>query len=222
MRHFGRLRIELGFERSLLNSLFLSSTLSVAATLFCAMGGYALAKFRFAGRGIITGVVLGMLVVPGTLLLAPLYQLLFQLRLLDTYAGVLLPLAAPAFGVFLFRQAASSTIPDALLEAARLDGAGEFRTFFMIVLPLLRPMVGAFMLITFLGTWNNYLWPQIVLQAGDKYPLSVAIAQLKSVYAQDYGLLMAATLVSIAPPLVLFVTLQREFIAGLTSGAVKG
>ncbi|MBN2445237.1 MAG: carbohydrate ABC transporter permease [Phycisphaerae bacterium] len=198
-----------------------SSTLSVLATLFCAMGGHALAKFRFAGGGVLTGLVLGMLVVPGTLLLAPTYQSLFRLHLLDTYAGVLRPLAAPAFGVFLFRQSAASTIPDALLEAARLDGAGEFRTFITIAL-LLRLMVGAFMLITLLGTWNNFLWPQIALQSGDKYPLSVAIAQLKSVYAQDYGLLMAATLVSIAPVLALFLLLQREFIAGLDLGGCEG
>ncbi len=222
LSHFTRLHSELHFERQLLNSLFFSATLSVLATLACAMGGYALAKFHFRGRVTLTALVLGMLVVPGTLLLAPTYRLLYQLGLLDTYAGVLLPLAAPAFGVFLFRQAASSTIPDALLEAARLDGAGEIRTFFAIVVPLLRPMIGAFMLISFLSMWNNFIWPQVVLQSGAKYPLSVAIAQLKNVYSQDYGLLMAATLVSILPVLLLFLTLQRDFIAGLTSGAVKG
>lgn len=222
LEHFRRLHSELGFERPLLNSLFLASTLSAVATLACALGGYALAKFEFRGRAALTALVLGMLVVPGTLLLAPTYRLLYQLGLLDTYAGVLLPLAAPAFGVFLFRQAASSTVPDALLEAARLDGAGELRMFFAIVVPLLRPMIGAFMLISFLGMWNNFIWPQVVLQTGTRYPLSVAIAQLKNVYSQDYGLLMAATVVSIAPVLILFLTLQRDFIAGLTSGAVKG
>ena len=109
-----------------------------------------------------------------------------------------------------------------LIEAARIDGSGEMRIFFTVVLPLVRPMVGAFLLITFLGTWNNYISPQVILQSPERFPLSVAIAQLKGVYSQDYGMLMAGTLVSVLPVLVLFLLLQREFIAGLTSGAVKG
>ena len=222
LAHFTRLYTEQHFEQNLLNSVFLSSTLSALATLFCAMGGYALAKFRFRGRGLLTALVLGMLVVPGSLLLPPTYQLLYRLGLLDAFAGVILPLAVPAFGVFLFRQASLNGVPDALLEAARIDGCSEYRTFFTIVLPMLRPTIGAFLLISFLNTWNNFIWPQVVLQSGAKQPLSVAIAQLKSVYAQDYGLLMAGTLLSIAPVLVLFLLLQREYISGLTAGAIKG
>jgi ABC-type glycerol-3-phosphate transport system permease component len=222
LAHFGRLFNDLSFGNHVLNSFFLASVTSVLATLFCAMGGYALAKFRFRGRGVLTTLVLSAIIVPGALLLAPTYQLLYRLGLLDTFAGVILPAAVPAFGVYLFRQAILSSVPDSLLEAARIDGCGEFRTFFTMVLPMVRPMTGAFLLITYLGTWNNFIWPQVVLQSADKQPLSVAIAQLKSVYSQDYGMLMAGTLVSVAPVLILFIVLQREFIAGLTSGAVKG
>jgi ABC-type glycerol-3-phosphate transport system permease component len=208
--------------RALLNSVFLSSVTAVLATLFCAMGGYALAKFKFRGQGAVLALVLSALIVPPTLLLAPGYQLLFHFGLLDSFAGVILPAMAPAFGVFLFRQASLTGVPGQLLEAARMDGCGEIRTFFTIALPLLRPMSAAFMLITFLGVWNNFIVPQVVMQSPGKFPLSVAVSQLKGIYYQDYGLQMAGTLLSVAPVLLLFLLLQRAFIAGLTSGAVKG
>lgn len=213
---------ELGFARPLINSVFYSSASALFATLLSASTGYVLAKSRFRGRGTLTLVVLGALIIPPTLLIAPTYELLYRLDLLDTGWGLLLPTFAPAFGVFLFRQAVMQSVPDELLEAARIDGCGEMSIFFVVVLPLIRPMVGAFLLITFLAMWNNFISPQIVLQTESKQPLSVAIAQLRGVYRTDYGLLMAATVVSIAPVAALFLLLQRQFISGLTSGAVKG
>ena len=207
---------------ALVNSVFLSSVVAIGATICCAAGGYALARFTFRGRAAVTTLVLGALIIPPPLLLAPTYELLYHLGLLDSYLGLLLPAFAPAFGVFLFRQATIQSVPRELLEAARIDGCSEMRTFFVIVLPLLRPMVGAFVLITFLAWWNNFIGPQVVLQSPEKYPLAVAIAQLKGNYYQDYGLQMAATLVSVAPVMILFLMLQKDFIAGLTAGAVKG
>lgn len=220
--HYVRLFTEHGFALAILNSVFLSSTCAVIATLTSSMAGYALARFEFPGRGLVTAIVMGVLVVPGTVLLAPSYQLLFQMNLLDTFSGLILPAAAPAFGVFLFRQAVRSSVPPQLMEAARIDGAGELRIYLEVALPLLRPMVGAFLLITFLGAWNNFIGPQIVLQTPERFPLAVAVNQLRGVYYQDYGLQMAGTLVSVFPVLALFLLLQNEFIAGLTSGAVKG
>ncbi len=219
--NFRTLLADAAILRALLNSWFLSSVTAVAATAVCAMAGYALAKYRFAGRGVLIAVVLAAVIVPPTLLLAPGYQLLYRLGLLDSFAGLIVPAAAPAFGVYLFRQAARGSVPDELIEAARIDGCGELGIFARIGLPLLRPMLGAFMLITFLGVWNNFIHPQIVLQSTDKFPLSVAVAQLKGVYYQDYGLQIAGTLLSVAPVLGLFLLLQREFVSGLTSGAVK-
>jgi len=213
---------DLGFGKPLVNSLFYSATSALFATLTACAAGYILAKHRFKGRELITLLVLGALIIPPTLLIAPSYELLFDLNLLDTRWGLLLPTLAPAFGVFLFRQAVKQSVPDELLEAARIDGCSEFGIFFQIVLPLVRPMIGAFLLITFLGMWNNFVSPQIVLQSESKQPLSVAIAQLRGVYRTDYGLLMAATVVSIAPVAALFLLLQKQFISGLTSGAVKG
>jgi multiple sugar transport system permease protein len=213
---------DLGFGGAFLNSVFYSSTTAVLATLICAAAGYALAKFRFRGRNGVTLGVLALIVLPPTLLIAPGYELLYHLGLLDTVPGLILPFLAPAFGVFLFRQAVTQSVPDQLLEAARMDGCSEVEVFFAIALPLIRPMVGAFLLITFLGMWNNFISPQIVLQSSDKQPLSVAIAQLRGLYRSDYGLMMAGTVVSIAPGAVLFLMLQKQFISGLTTGAVKG
>jgi ABC-type glycerol-3-phosphate transport system permease component len=204
------------------NSVFYASVFSVLSTLCAAMGGYALAKFTFRANRPLTALVLASLIIPGPLLLAPGYQLIYRLGLLDSFMGLILPGIAPAFGVFLFRQALLHTVPLDLIEAARIDGCGEIRCFFTIVLPLVRPMLGAFLLITFMGAWNNFIQPQIILQTPEKFPLAVAIAQLKGLYSADYGLLMAGTVVSIAPVMGLFLLLQKDFIAGLTSGAVKG
>lgn len=221
-RNFHRLLFELHFSNFILNSFFISSVTAVLATLFASLGGYALAKFNFRGKPFILGVVLMAIILPGPLLLAPVYQLLYQLGLLNTYWGLILPGMAPAFGIFLFRQAMLNSVPGELLESARIDGCGEWRIFFSIVLPIIRPMVGAFLLINFLGNWNNFIMPQVILQDETMFPLSVAIAQLRGTYNTDYALISAGTIVSIMPVMLLFLMLQREFISGLTSGAVKG
>lgn len=218
---YSRLFRELDFQQGLLNSIFLASVTGILATLFCAMGGYALAKFRFKGRGFCTALVLAAVLIPAPLIIAPVYQLLFRMSLLDSFSGLILPALAPAFGVFLFRQAIVSGVPNDLLEAARIDGAGEWRTFMMVVLPLVRPMIGTFLMVTYLATWNNFISPQVVLQDPSRFPLSVAVAELRRGYYNDYGLQMAGTVVSILPVMVLFLIMQRDFVSGLTSGAVK-
>jgi ABC-type glycerol-3-phosphate transport system permease component len=220
--NFRRLFLELGLPRAMLNSIFLASITSLFATLFCAMGGYALAKFSFRGRAWITPLVIGAVIIPPTLLLAPGFELIFHLGLLDTYAGFILPGLAPAFGVFLFRQAMLNSVPSEFIESARLDGGGEIRIFFQIVLPLVRPMIGAFLILSFLAVWNNFVGPQLIMQSAERQPLAVAMNNLRGLYGIDYGLVLAGTLFSIAPIMCLFLLLQKEFISGLTSGAVKG
>ena len=220
--NFDRLLFDLNFANFILNSFFIASVTAILGTLFASLGGYALAKFRFAGKPFILGTVLMAIIIPGPLLLAPVYQLLYQLGLLNTYWGLILPGLAPAFGIFLFRQAMLNSVPGELLESARIDGCGELRIFFSIVLPIIRPMVGAFLLINFLFNWNNFIMPQVILQDETKFPLAVAIAQLRGTYNTDYALISAGTIVSILPVMLLFLMLQREFISGLTSGAVKG
>jgi multiple sugar transport system permease protein len=141
----------LGFGRAVVNSVFYASVSSLLTTLCAAMGGYALAKFAFRANRLLTALVLAALIIPGPLLLAPSYQLIYRLGLLDSFTGLILPGIAPAFGVFLFRQALLQSVPLDLIEAARIDGCGEIRCFLTIVLPLVRPMFGAFLLITFMG-----------------------------------------------------------------------
>ncbi len=220
--NYERLFTEVGLGNALLNSVFLASAAAVLATVCCAAAGYALAHFRFKGRIPLSLVLIATVVIPPTLLLAPLYKLLFDLSLLDTYTGLLLPGLAPAFGIILFRQAMLQGVPTALLEAGRIDGCSEWGLFVDVAMPLVRPMVGAFMMITFLAMWNNFITPQIVLQSQEKYPLAVAVAQLRGLYQQEYGMMMAGTVVAVAPVAALFLWFQRDFIAGLTSGAVKG
>lgn len=222
LKHFVTLFTDAGVGRATVNSFFLASVTAILATLCSAMCGYALAKYRFAGRSALLWLVLGALAIPAALLIAPGYQVIYWLGLLDTFSGLILPAIAPAFGVYLFRQAFIASMPDEMIEAARVDGCGEIRLFFTIALPMVRPMVGAFLLITYLGTWNNFIAPQIIMQSQDKLPLSVFVAQLRGPYGTEYGMIMAGTLVAIAPVLVLFLLLQRDFIAGLTAGAVKG
>lgn len=221
LTHYRDLFGKLDFVTPLLNSVLLSSATAVLGTLFAAMGGYALARFEFPGRKVVTALVIGAVLIPAPLLLAPGYELLFKIGLLNTFTGVILPAAAPAFGVFLFRQSIVSSVPRELLEAARLDGCGEVRMFFEMVMPLVKPMIGTFVMLTFLGAWNNFVTPQVILQSESKFPLSVAVAQLRGTYYQNYGLQMAGTVVSIVPVLVLFLALQRSFVSGLTAGAVK-
>ena len=222
LKHFVTLFTDAGVGRATVNSFFLASVTAILATLCSAMCGYALAKYRFPGRAALLWLVLGSLAIPAALLIAPGYQVIYWLGLLDTFSGLILPAIAPAFGVYLFRQAFIASMPDEMIEAARVDGCGEIRLFFTIALPMVRPMIGAFLLITYLGTWNNFIAPQIIMQSQEKLPLSVFIAQLRGPYGTDFGMIMAGTLVAIAPVLVLFLLLQRDFIAGLTAGAVKG
>ncbi len=229
--HLGRLTLDnfralfekQPFGRWLINSVFLASTATVASVALSSLGGFALAKYRFAGRRFVTAGMLGTLLLPAQVLLPGEYELMVHLGWVDSYAAILLPGAVSIFGVFLFRQAMLG-VPDDLLSAGRIDGASELRLWWEIVMPAVRPMTGAFTLLSFLAAWGSYLWPQIILQDEAKYPLPVGLANLAGLaeYQSNYGILMAATLLGLLPVAILFFALQRDFVGGLTSGAVKG
>jgi multiple sugar transport system permease protein len=208
------------FWRYVANSMFLASTITTLSMLFGSMGGYALAKYRFAGRGPILVFMLASLTIPTVVLLAPNFEIIFRLGWMDTFAALIVPAAVSVFGIFLFRQAILA-VPDELIEAGRIDGCGEFRIYLTLVMPLVRPMTGAFCLVSFLGTWNALLGPNVFLQSQSKLPLPVVLNQYIGEYAQQYGVFLAGTLIAVIPPAVLFLALQREFVSGLTSGAVK-
>jgi ABC-type glycerol-3-phosphate transport system permease component len=209
------------FYRYILNSLFLACTMTMIQLFFASMGGYALAKYHFRGRNILLMYMLGTMMVPHILLLAPVYDLIVKIGWIDSYLALIVPPAVSVFGVFLFRQAIVG-VPNDLIEAARIDGCSEFGIYFRVIMPTVRPMTGAFCLVTFMGAWNAFLGPQIFLHTQAKLTLPVILNQYVGFYQQEYGVFLAGTLLAIIPPAILFFALQKEFISGLTSGAVKG
>jgi ABC-type glycerol-3-phosphate transport system permease component len=209
------------FLTYLTNTTFVAAMTALLTTLISALGGFALAKYQFRGQRLVTVFMLATMLLPPVVLLAPLFRLVRELGLIDSYWALILPGSASGFGVLIMRQYLVS-IPDAVLDAGRLDGASDLRIFWSLILPLVRPIVSALVIFTFLTSWNAYLWPMIVLRDEDHYLLTMGVTNVvASVYQQEYGVVLAGTLISIAPILVLFCFLQREFISGLTLGAVK-
>ena len=213
----------LNFPQFFVNSLIVALSVTAANLLVCSMLGYALAKMDFPGKRLLFALVLGVLMVPGMVLFVPQFVLVSNLGLVNTYLGLILPSLAVAgpFGVFLMRQYISG-LPDELIEAARIDGAGEFRIFAQVIAPLTKPALATLGILMFLGSWNNFLWPLVVAQTEDKYTLPVALA-LYSVGQNrtDYGLLMAGAFVVVIPILVVFVLLQRHFVEGIATTGIK-
>ena len=209
------------YLRSLYNSIFLACSGVILQLFFCSLAGYALAKYEFKGKKVLMGIQLVTVFIPGAVTLGPGYQLMYQLGLVDTYAGMLIGAAGNVFGIFLFRQAIMG-VPDELMNAARIDGSSEFGIYWNIIMPIVRPMTGAFCLLTFMGSWNSLLWPSMMLQSSAHHTLPIALASLVGLYSQKYGMMMAGTFVMVLPVVALFLVLQKEFISGLTSGAVKG
>jgi len=210
-----------GMGRYLVNSVVLTIVVTLVSLLFNVAAGYAFAKLRFAGRDRIFKVLLGALVIPSQVAMVPLFLLLKQLGLVNTYGGVIVPAMAGIFGIFVVRQYALS-IPDELLEAARIDGANEFRIFRSVIVPVLKPIVVTLAVFTALGTWNDFMWPLIVLNDSDLYTLPVALASLSREHVQDNELMMAGSVLTTLPVLLVFLVLQRYYIEGLTLGSVKG
>ena len=210
-----------GMGRYLANSVFLAVSATILSLLFNVAAGYAFAKLRFFGRDRLFKLLLGTLVVPGQVAMVPLFLMLKQMGLVNTYGGVIVPGMASIFGIFLVRQYAQS-IPDELIEAARIDGASEFRIFRSIVVPVLKPIIVTLAVFTLLGTWNDFMWPLIVLTDRDLYTLPVALASLSREHVQDNELMMAGSVVTVLPVLALFLALQRHYIAGLLAGGLKG
>nr|WP_239096370.1 carbohydrate ABC transporter permease [Streptomyces sp. SID11385] len=206
-----------------MNSVIVAVLVTVCNLVFCSMLGYALAKLDFFGRNKIFALVLAALMVPGNLMLLPMYVLMNKLNLLDSYAGLVLPFAAGAFGVFLMRQFMQS-IPDELLEAARMDGASEWYIFWRIVMPLVKPALATLGILTFLGSWNNFVWPLIATNDPDKYTLPVALATFANDpnrAAGSNGVLMAGSLLVVLPVLFVFIVLQRHFKPDLATAGLK-
>jgi multiple sugar transport system permease protein len=221
--NYRQLFSRLDFPRYFANSALVAVSVTVANLVVCAMLGYALAKLEFAGKRLLFLLVLGMLMVPYVVLLVPQFVLVSNLHLVNTYAGLVLPALAVVmpFGVFLMRQYISG-LPDDLIDAARVDGAGEFRIFAAVIAPLTKPALATLGILTFLSSWNNFLWPLVAAQTEDKYTLPVALA-LYSVGQNrtQYGLLLAGSAVVVLPVLLVFIALQRHFVQGIAMTGLK-
>ncbi len=210
-----------GVGRYLANSVLVSSLATGLALLFTVPAGYAFAKLRFRGRDRVFQALVAALVIPGQIGMLPLFLELKAMGLVNSYAGVLVPWLAGIFGIFLVRQYALS-VPTEMLEAARVDGAGEWTILTRIVLPTLQPILVTLALFVFLGSWNDFLWPLIVLSDDRLYTLPVALAALSRERVQDIELMMAGSVVTTLPVLILFLALQRFYMRGLLAGSVKG
>lgn len=211
----------LDVARAFANSLGLATVITGISLLLNSMAGYAFAKLRFRGRDRIFRTLLAALVIPGQIAMLPLFLLLDAMGLIDTYAAVVIPGLASVFGIFLVRQYALS-IPDSLLDAARVDGASELRIYWSIVLPVCKPVLVTLAIFTFLGAWNDFLWPLIALADRDKYTLPVALANLLGEHAQDTELMMAGSVLTILPAVLVFLILQKHYVRGIVTGGVKG
>jgi multiple sugar transport system permease protein len=225
--NFVKLFTTLPMDRWFLNSAFVTAVRTVATLLFAAMAGYAFAKLRFWGRDTLFWLMLLVVMIPSFLTFLPLYRLMRDLGWYDTYLALIVPgITGGAWSMFLMRQFIR-TLPTELIESARMDGASEPAIFFRVILPLCTPALAVLGIFTFMANWNNLIWPLLVVESKELYPLTVALAFIRSGSAAfstrtDISLLMAGSVVVALPMIVAFVAFQRYFLKGVTIGALKG
>ncbi|MBT4097928.1 MAG: carbohydrate ABC transporter permease [Gemmatimonadetes bacterium] len=210
----------LPFPLYIFNTFFIAITTVLITLFLCSLTGYALARMRFRGRKFILYAVLATTMVPFQVLLIPLFIVTLRLGLVDSYAGVILPVAVNAFGIFLMRQA-FTTIPIDLEDAARIDGCGDFTIYARIMLPLVKPAMATLAAFTFVAQWNDFLWPLVVLKSRDLYTLQLGLASLQGVFGVNWRYISAASIIALAPTIAFFLLTQRFFTRGLAAGAVK-
>jgi ABC-type glycerol-3-phosphate transport system permease component len=201
------------------NSMFISGLQAAVQVTASSLCGFALARYQFAGKRLITILMLCVLALPWQAMLPATYELMRNWGWVNTFAAVILPGAVSAFGSLMYRQAFAS-VPQQLIDAARIDGAGEWRVWWQICLPIVRPTTAALVLMSFLGAWNSLIWPAVILQSEEKFPLAVALANLQGLpeYQVKLPMLLAAVVVAILPPMAVFFICQKEFVSGLSAG----
>ena len=205
----------------LFNIIFISAAAMLLTCITASLAGYALGKKRFIGRGVLFTIIICAMALPKQVIVIPLAQLMTFLNLKDTLWAVILPTVGWPFGVFLMKQF-SESIPTEILEAARVDGAGELRTFFSVVFPMIKPGIGALAIFTFVNTWNDYFLQLVMLISEEKWTLPLAIANMQGEMSTDYGLIMAGAALASVPIIIVFIAFQKYFTQGIAMGAVKG
>ncbi len=207
--------------RNFFNSVFIATSYTVLALFFCSLGGFAFAKFRFPGNKALFAFLLGTMMVPGMVGIVPSFIIMSWLGWVNTYWGMIIPGSAHAFGIFFMRQYIAS-LPDELLDAAKIDGCGDFGIYARIVLPVIVPALVTLAIMDFIGSWNNFLWPLIILRNYQMYTLLIAINLLPAAkFNTPWAAIMAGSTVSVVPLVILFIFLQRWFISGILMGSIR-
>jgi multiple sugar transport system permease protein len=219
--HYYDLFERLNLARYLMNSAIIAVSVTAISLIINSMAGFAFAKYRFRGRDKLFRFLLAGLVIPAQVTMLPLFLMLNKMGFINTYMGVMIPGMASIFGIFLMRQYMLS-IPDSLIDAARIDGAGDFMVYWRLVIPLCKPIFVTLAIFTFMGTWNDFLWPLIVMTDDSMYTLPVALANLSLEHVQDTELMMAGSVLTILPVMLVFMVLQKYYIRGIMMGSVKG
>lgn len=220
LENFKNLSEKINIVRIIFNSLFIAITYTLLTLLLDSMAGYALAKYEFKGKSIIFGIIISTLMVPSQVTLVPMFIMMNKIGWQNTYWAIIFPALANAFGIFLMRQNMTS-FPTALIEAARIDGCSEFGIFFQIVMPNMKPALGALGIYNFMSQWGNFMWPLIILATKDMYTLPVALASLEGLMYKDYGMMMLGSTISTIPIIIIFLIFQRQFVSGLIGGSIK-
>ncbi|MDX1341304.1 MAG: carbohydrate ABC transporter permease [Reinekea sp.] len=221
VQNYGNLLKIMDFWTGMMNSFSISVIGTAVSLLFCSMAGYALATYQFKGKNAIFGIMVGSMMIPPVLTLIPYYMVISALGLANTHLAVWLPFTINPFGIFLIRQYVVASVPKDLLEASKLDGASELRTYWSVVLPLLRPGLATLAIVQFVFLWNNFLQPLVVLNSPDKMVITQMLRGVQGVPNTPWGAVMLGTTISILPLVALYLTASKQMIAGLTAGAVK-
>ena len=208
------------FATFFVNSIFVSTGFTLLALFFSSLGGFGFCKYEFRGKKVLFMLLLGSMMIPFHVGLIPLYSLMAQIGWINSFQALIIPGSASAFAIFLIRQYVA-TVPDSLIDSARIDGCSEFGIYWRVVLPLLKPALGALTILLFMGRWNDFLWPSMVLLDEAHFTLPVGLKSLISTYQEEYGVLLAGTTLAVMPVVLLFLWMQKEFVEGITLGAVK-
>jgi len=209
------------YWRFFFNSVFVTIVNTILVLIFTSMVGYGLAQYKFKGRNFLVILLLCTMMVPGTILLLPIFRMITNLGLMDSYFGLILPSMVPAFAVFFFRQYCVGLSKD-YAEAARIDGCGEAMIFLKVYVPLMKPAFGAMAILTAMGIWNDFIWPMIVLRTTENLTLAPGLISSITPYENSFDILFAGSLMAVLPIIILFLFNQKAFIEGLTVGGVKG
>lgn len=219
--NYQELLAALPFWNALVNSIAISSIHTVLVLFFCSLAGFAFAKYRFPGREGLFAFLLATLMVPGVIGLIPSFIIMRWLNWIDTWNPLIIPGIANAFGIFWMRQYIDSAVPTDMVDAARIDGAHEFRIYWNIVAPVITPALAALAILTFMGKWNDFQWPLLILKEQAKYTLPVALSTLRSLRGSEIGVQILGATGAILPILIVFLAASRQFISGITVGSMK-